>query len=262
MGRAHQSRTGRRRTPQLREPAATWVTTKSTSGLRAAKGMFIPFDEDLGIHPQDSHFLEREVWDLRITPATAKRPLLLHYHPLVIYRFQVLKQADVVLALFLQGQRFTPEEEAPELRVLRPDHHGRLDAVGRRPVDHRRRGGLRRPRAALLHSGAVRRPGRPARATRRDGVHVASTGGIWNALVFGFGGMRDHGGKITFDPRLPASWQAPDLPRHAARNAGPRRSDGRPGYVHGRERHSGSVLRARVEPVLLTAAEPVTHCPC
>ncbi|WP_372594242.1 glycoside hydrolase family 65 protein, partial [Actinotalea sp.] len=59
---------------------------------RAADAMAIPYDAALGIHPQDSQFLEREVWDLPRTPPEM-RPLLLHYHPLVIYRFQVLKQA-------------------------------------------------------------------------------------------------------------------------------------------------------------------------
>ena len=53
-------------------------------------------DDTFGIHPQDDQFLSRELWDLTNTPAD-RRPLLLHYHPLVIYRFQVLKQADVVL---------------------------------------------------------------------------------------------------------------------------------------------------------------------
>jgi alpha,alpha-trehalose phosphorylase len=37
-------------------------------------------------------------------------------------------------------------------------------------------------------------------------VHVASTGGVWTALVCGFGGMRDHLGELSFDPRLPADW--------------------------------------------------------
>ena len=39
-----------------------------------------------------------------------------------------------------------------------------------------------------------------------DGVHVASAGGVWTALVSGFGGMRDHFGELSFDPRLPADW--------------------------------------------------------
>ena len=90
---------------------------------RAAEAIAIPWDDDLRIHPQDSQFHEREVWDLPNTPPE-KRPLLLHYHPLVIYRFQVLKQADVVLALFLQGDQFSPRGEEGRLRVLRPDHDG------------------------------------------------------------------------------------------------------------------------------------------
>src|SRR5690606_23144195 len=71
-----------------------------------AEGMTIPFDEGLAVHPQDDFFLDREVWELWRTPDDLF-PLLLHYHPLVIYRFQVIKQADVVLAMFLQGDKFT-----------------------------------------------------------------------------------------------------------------------------------------------------------
>ena len=71
------------------------------------------------IHPQDDFFLDREVWDLSRTPEEL-RPLLLHYHPLVIYRFQVLKQADVVLALFLQGDRFTAEEKRKDFEYYDP----------------------------------------------------------------------------------------------------------------------------------------------
>jgi alpha,alpha-trehalose phosphorylase len=39
-----------------------------------------------------------------------------------------------------------------------------------------------------------------------DGLHIASNGGVWSTLAFGFGGMRDHGGVPSFDPRLPVSW--------------------------------------------------------
>ena len=92
-----------------------------------------------------------------------KRPLLLHFHPLVIYRFQVLKQADVVLALLLQGDEFTPAEKRADFDVLRPAHHGRLDALGRRAVDHRGRGRATTSLALqLLHLRPVRRPRRPA----------------------------------------------------------------------------------------------------
>src|SRR5690606_16873936 len=86
---------------------------------RCADSMFIPYDALIGVHPQDQHFLEREIWDLDATP-NDKRPLLLHYHPLVIYRFQVLKQADVVLAMYLCGESFTQEQKRANFEYYDP----------------------------------------------------------------------------------------------------------------------------------------------
>ncbi len=169
-----------------------------------AAGMAIPFDDELGIHPQDQHFLERELWDLPNTPAD-HFPLLLNYHPLVIYRFQVLKQADVVLALFLQGDRFSAEEKLANFEYYDPITTGdsSLSAVVQSiiaaEVGHHEvalsyfREGLYVD-LADLHGNTA------------DGVHIASAGGVWNSLVYGFGGMRDHGGNLSFDPRLPESW--------------------------------------------------------
>lgn len=172
--------------------------------------MHIPYSEALGIHPQDAMFLEREVWDLENTPAE-QRPLLLHFHPLVIYRFQVLKQADVVLALFLQGDSFTDREKLADFDYYDPLTTGdsTLSAVVQSilaaEVGYRELA-LEYFRKAVfvdladLHHNAA------------DGVHVASAGGVWTALVCGFGGMRDHGGELTFDPRLPAAWPELQFP--------------------------------------------------
>ncbi len=171
---------------------------------RCAKGMHIPFDEGLGIHPQDDFFLDREVWDLPETPDEL-RPLLLHFHPLVIYRFQVLKQADVVLALFLQGDRFTAEQKRKNFEYYDPITTGdsTLSAVVQSVIaaevgyhDMAYRYFLQALYVDLgdLHANTV------------DGLHIASTGGVWATLVSGFGGMRDHGGRLSFDPRLPDEW--------------------------------------------------------
>lgn len=172
---------------------------------RCAEGMTIPYDAGLGIHPQDDFFLDREVWDLSQTPEEL-RPLLLHYHPLVIYRFQVLKQADVVLALFLQGDRFTLEEKRADFEYYDPITTGdsTLSAVVQSVIAAE----VGYHEAALdyfyqalyvdlmnLHGNTV------------DGLHIASTGGVWGSLVQGFGGMRDHGGALSFDPRLPETWE-------------------------------------------------------
>src|SRR2546421_3870943 len=77
---------------------------------RAAAAMYVPWDPEKGIHPQDRTFLKREGGDLEHTPRE-KFPLLLHYHPLVIYRHQVIKQADIVLAMFLLGNEFSKEQK-------------------------------------------------------------------------------------------------------------------------------------------------------
>ncbi|MBC7291674.1 MAG: glycoside hydrolase family 65 protein, partial [Actinotalea sp.] len=147
---------------------------------------------------------EREVWDLQGTPAD-KRPLLLHYHPLVIYRFQVLKQADVVLALFLQGDHFTLEEKRADFEYYDPITTGdsSLSAVVQSIIAAEvgyHELALRYFHDALfvdladLHRNAS------------DGVHVASAAGTWAALVHGFGGLRDHGSTLSLDPRLPVGW--------------------------------------------------------
>ncbi|SDC87386.1 alpha,alpha-trehalose phosphorylase [Sanguibacter gelidistatuariae] len=171
---------------------------------RAAEGMCIPYDKELGIHPQDSHFLEREMWDLPNTPAS-NRPLLLHYHPLVIYRFQVLKQADVVLALFLQGEDFTPEEKLADFQYYDPITTGdsTLSAVVQSIIAAEV--GYQDLALEYFTSSLFVDLGDLHHNTA-DGVHVASAGGIWESLVFGFGGMRDHRGVITIDPRLPLGW--------------------------------------------------------
>ncbi|MBC7589439.1 MAG: glycoside hydrolase family 65 protein [Salinibacterium sp.] len=171
----------------------------------AAEAMFIPFDTALGIHPQDAQFLEKELWDLSKT-GPEQRPLLLHYHPLVIYRFQVIKQADVVLALFLQGDKFTAEEKKSDFDYYDPITTGdsTLSAVVQSIIAAEVgyselalkyfMDGVFVDLADLHHNSA-------------DGVHIASTGGMWSALVFGFGGLRDHEGNFTIDPRLPAQWE-------------------------------------------------------
>ncbi|WP_106816854.1 glycoside hydrolase family 65 protein [Microbacterium timonense] len=171
---------------------------------RAAEAMHIPFSPALGIHPQDHVFLEREIWDLENTPPD-QRPLLLHFHPLVIYRYQVLKQADVVLALFLQGNHFSAEDKLADFEYYDPLTTGdsTLSAVVQSilaaEVGYQDLA-LEYFRQSIfvdlgdLHHNAA------------DGVHVASAGGVWTALVSGFGGMRDHFGELSFDPRLPADW--------------------------------------------------------
>jgi alpha,alpha-trehalose phosphorylase len=171
---------------------------------RCAEAMYVPFDAERGIHPQDANFLEREVWDFAATPAD-HYPLLLNYHPLVIYRHQVIKQADVVLAMFLLGDEFTIEQKRRNF-----DYYDRLttgdsslsacvQAILAAEIGYEDKA-VEYFRYALLMDLA------DVSGNTVDGVHVASTGGVWMALVHGFAGMRDHGGRMSFDPRLPSRW--------------------------------------------------------
>lgn len=172
----------------------------------AAAKMYVPFNDALGIHPQDDQFLLRKRWNLDDPEVGPKRPLLLHYHPLTIYRHQIIKQADVVLALFLQGNKFTEEQKRADYDYYDPLTTGdsSLSAVvqsivaaelgyGAQAMDFFIRGLY--VDLANLHGNAA------------DGVHVASAGGVWQGLVYGFGGFRDHNGVFTIDPRLPDEWE-------------------------------------------------------
>jgi alpha,alpha-trehalose phosphorylase len=184
---------------------------------RAADAMFIPYDEGLGIHPQDTNFLERERWNFEATPPD-HYPLLLHYHPLVIYRFQVLKQADVVLAMYMRTAHFTREEKRRDFDYYDPITTGDsslsacVQAIVAAEVGHETLA-LEYFRHALFLDLCNLHGNTP------DGVHVASCGGVWAGLVHGFAGMVDDGEALRFEPRLPDSWDGITfrLLRHGAR---------------------------------------------
>ena len=224
----------------------------------AAEAMSIPYDHGTGIHPQDSHFLDREVWDLKSTPAD-QRPLLLHYHPLVIYRFQVLKQADVVLALFLQGDHFTLEEKRADFDYYDPittgdsTLSGVVQSIIAAEVGYRNLA-LRYFYSSLFVDLA------DLHGNTSDGVHVASTGGVWNALVYGFGGMRDHNGTHHLRPAAAGGLGPADVPRHLA---------GHPGAGDGActsrspsrwRRETRSTLAVRDHHVTVTGGDPGRPC--
>ena len=177
---------------------------------RAAEAMYIPYDEEMGIHLQDDNFLDKQRWDLSSEPSE-NFPLLLHYHPLVIYRHRVIKQADVVLALFLLGHVFGAEEKRRDFDYYDPLTTGDSSlSVCIQSIVAAENGygeeAFRYFRYAVLMDLA------DIGGNVRDGVHVASIGGTWMAVTYGLAGMRDHGGTLSFDPRLPVQWQGLSFP--------------------------------------------------
>jgi len=170
-----------------------------------ADGMYVPYDEALGVTPQDDAFLGHQVWDVAGTPAD-HFPLLLHYHPLVLYRYQVLKQADVVMAMVLAPDAFSVELKRANFDYYEPLTTGdsTLSAAAQ-AIIAAEVGYSRRALDYVTKAAQVDLADR--HGNTRDGVHVASAGGLWSALVFGFAGMRDADG-LSFDPRLPSGWSS------------------------------------------------------
>jgi alpha,alpha-trehalose phosphorylase len=170
----------------------------------AACRMQLPFDDRMQVHSQDNDFMTLEPWDW--TTPRSKYPLLLHFHPLVIYRHQVLKQADTVLAMFLQWQDFTAEEKRRAFDFYDPITTG--DSTLSACVQGIMAAEVGYPMAALEHfTNAVFIDLDDTHGNTIDGVHIASTGGVWSSLVSGFAGLRDQGPVPFFDPRLPSEWE-------------------------------------------------------
>lgn len=167
--------------------------------IHAAESMYIPYDEELKIIPQDDSFLEREPWDFHNTPRE-HYPLLLFYHPLNIYRKQVIKQADVILAMFLLGDAFSAEAKKSNFEFYDPLTTGDsslsscVEAIIAAQVGDTERA-IRYGMAALLMDLA------DIGGNVKDGCHIASMGGTWMMLAYGFGGMRDDDGTLSFWPR-------------------------------------------------------------
>jgi alpha,alpha-trehalose phosphorylase len=177
---------------------------------RAAESMFIPYDNERGIHPQDTNFLDKEVWDFSHTPRD-KYPLLLHFHPLVIYRFQVIKQADIVLAMFLLSHEFSREQKRRNFDYYDPLTTGdsslspSIQCIIAAELGYEDKAVEYFRNAAFMDLADVA-------GNTADGVHVASAGGVWMAAVYGFGGLRDSNGLLSFDPRLPRTWDGLRFP--------------------------------------------------
>jgi alpha,alpha-trehalose phosphorylase len=167
----------------------------------AADAVRVPYDDALGVHPQSEDFTQHGEWDFAGTPPE-QYPLMLHHPYFQLYRKQVIKQADLVLAMHLRGDAFSAEEKARnfayyEARTVRDSSLSAApQAIIAAEVGHLQLAYDYWAETAFtdmhnLHDNVD------------DGVHVAAAASTWNVAVAGFGGMRDHGGRLTFAPRLP-----------------------------------------------------------
>ncbi len=170
------------------------------SWKEAASKIRIPYDSNLSLYAQDDAFLNRPVWDFEGTPAE-KYPLLLHFHPLSIYRYQVIKQADLVMALFLQGKYFSHAEKKRNF-----DYYEKLTTGDSslsaciQGIVGSELGYLNLAENYLKHTALIDL--KDLNGNVKDGVHTASMAGSWMSVVYGFAGMRDSGDILSFSPRL------------------------------------------------------------
>jgi alpha,alpha-trehalose phosphorylase len=168
---------------------------------QAADRMHVPFDERLKIHLQHDGFLDEKVWDFENTPSD-KYPLLLHFHPLFIYRHQVIKQADLVLAMFLLGNEFSLEQKQRNFKYYDALTTGDsslsvcIQSIVASEIGDVGKAFTYATYAIIMDLGNLS-------GNVKDGCHIASMGGSWMVMVYGFGGLRDYGGEISFNPRLP-----------------------------------------------------------
>jgi alpha,alpha-trehalose phosphorylase len=178
------------------------VTPEEMAAWRAAAShVVIPFDDKLGVHQQSEGFTKHEPWNFAATKPD-QYPLLLHFPYFDLYRKQVIKQPDLVLAMEFCSTAFTPEQRARNF-----DYYERItvrdsslsacsEAVAAADAGHLRLALDYAAEAALMDLHDVER-------NASDGLHVASLAGTWLAFVAGFGGMREHGETVEFAPRLP-----------------------------------------------------------
>ncbi|MEU8223251.1 glycoside hydrolase family 65 protein [Kribbella sp. NPDC048915] len=167
----------------------------------AAAAVYIPYDEELGVHPQAEGFTGYAVWDFEAY--RDRYPLMLHAPYFQLYRTQVVKQADLMLATYWCGAAFTGEEKArnfdyyERLTVRDSSLSACVQAVMAAEVGHLDLAYDYAYEAALIDM-------RNLHHNTRDGLHMASLGGAWSAFVAGFGGLRETDGCLSFDPALPA----------------------------------------------------------
>jgi alpha,alpha-trehalose phosphorylase len=168
----------------------------------AARAMAVPFDEELGVHPQSAGFTDLPRWDFEGTGAD-EYPLHSHHQYLQLYRKQVVKQADLVLAMHLRGDAFSAEQKERDfayyegVTVRDSSLSACCQAVIAAEVGH-----LELALDYLAESALADL--RDAEHDSSDGLHLASLAGTWIAVAAGFGGMRQSGSELRFRPALPS----------------------------------------------------------
>lgn len=174
--------------------------------MKAARDMYLPYDEELDINPQDDSFLSKEIWDMKEIPKE-NFPLLLHYHPLVLYRYQISKQADTVLAHFLleDEQRIETIKSSYKYYEKITTHDSSLSfavfSIMASKIGEDEKAYDYFMKSARLdlddHHGNT-----------KHGIHTANMGGTYLGIVYGFAGLRIKEDMPSLRPHKPEKWKS------------------------------------------------------
>jgi alpha,alpha-trehalose phosphorylase len=179
------------------------VAVDEPAGWRAAaEAMYVPYDETLQVHPQSDGFTLHQMWDFTNTART-RYPLLLNYPYFELYRKQVVKQADLVLAMHLRHDHFQDLDQKERdfayyerITVRDSSLSAACQAVIAAELGYMDLAYDYLAETALVDIANLHN-------NTSDGIHLASMAGTWNVLVAGFGGLRVGGSCLAFSPRLP-----------------------------------------------------------
>ena len=169
----------------------------------AADAIVVPFDDALGVTAQSDGFTRYRSWDFQASPP-GEQPMLMEYPYYLLYSSQVVKQADLVFALYLLGDRFSPEQKRRDFDYYEPitvrdsSLSACIQAIVAAEVGHLDLAFDYFRETALVDL-------RDLAGNTGDGLHLASLSGAWLVVVAGFGGMRDDGDTLSFAPQLPAA---------------------------------------------------------
>jgi len=175
----------------------------------AGEKMYLPYDETYKINAQDDSFLQKGRWDLENTPKD-KFPLLLNYHPLTLYRYQVCKQADTVLAHYLleDEQNFETIKNSYDYYEQITTHDSSLSSCVYSIMASKL--GYK-AKAYDYFNETARLDLDNTHGNTKDGLHMANMGGTWLAIVYGFAGLRVKEAGLSLAPSLPSEWNSLDF---------------------------------------------------